>query len=237
MLGQTHTIAGALAAAVALHVTGAPAAFWVPGLAAGAAASLLPDADTPGSTAARAVPVYRAWARGTVAVGLAMLAAVLWAIPRSGWRPALVPPMLWVLPAMAAAVAGASACAAREIITHRGPTHSLTALALFGLGIRALWPGLAWPLWVSLLSGYASHIAIDLFNPNGVAVLWPLSPRKWSVRDSPLLLPLWPLVVRTGSPGEVWGWRSALTVLLVAGTLWHFAVAPAAGAAILKGVH
>lgn len=223
MLGQTHMIAGALSAALTLQATGAPAIYWAPGLAAGAFASLLPDLDMPGSTAARAIPGYRNVLTGWLP--MAVLAAILWAVPRYWVLTVPIPTTLWILPAGAAVIAAVTSFVMREIVTHRGPTHSLACLAAFALGVRLLWPTWPTPLWLSLVAGYGSHALIDLFNPQGAAVLWPLSRRKWSVRDSPVLVPLWPLVVRTGGPGE-WGWRLVLAVLFVGVLIWRLGSGP-----------
>lgn len=218
MLGQTHMIAGALAAAWALHATGAPLTYLVPGLALGAVGALVPDLDSPGSTASRAVPGYRGLMEGTLPTVMAALAGVFWFLPRTGTFAEIIPGNLWMLFAAAAALGWVASVGLRNILTHRGPTHSLAALAAFTVGVRYLWPTLPKPLLWALAAGYASHILIDLFNPQGVAILWPLTTRKWSVKDSPLLLPLHPLVVRTGGPGEMWGWRPILMAALV-GTL------------------
>ena len=64
------------------------------------------------------------------------------------------------------------------IFGHRGPTHSLPALAaLLALGG---WPGLPWA-WLNLgwlLGwGYALHLAADALTKAGVPLLWPLRAR------------------------------------------------------------
>lgn len=53
MMGTTHAAAGLCAAAFVLHATGAPPELYPLGLAAGAAAALLPDMDEPRSTVNR----------------------------------------------------------------------------------------------------------------------------------------------------------------------------------------
>ena len=52
-MGQTHAVAGACAAAAVLAALHPPLAAHAVGLAAGAAAALLPDVDEPGSTVSR----------------------------------------------------------------------------------------------------------------------------------------------------------------------------------------
>ena len=141
-----------------------------------------------------------------VAVGLVAWA---WAAPRLGLP--LSPPTL------ALAVAGAllpdidhphswvgrrARLVSRSlaaVITHRGLTHSLVAVALCLVLVRAH-PAFGTPIAV----GYLSHLAADLLTPRGLRLAWPLR-RRWGV----------PLC-RTGSPAEplivggllVWaGWR------------------------------
>lgn len=55
-------------------------------------------------------------------------------------------------------------------LRHRGPTHSITALTLFGIISLHFWPLYALPAML----GYASHLASDMLTPRGLAVLWPL---------------------------------------------------------------
>lgn len=65
---------------------------------------------------------------------------------------------------------------------HRGPTHSLVALALVGYIYvsfsAALTTGVFSSILLSLMFGvfvgYASHIYADLHNGKGVALFWPL---------------------------------------------------------------
>lgn len=59
---------------------------------------------------------------------------------------------------------------------HRHAFHSLIAAAAFAtIGLLAQ-RHFHWPPWVPLavLIGYASHLALDTFNPAGVPWLWPL---------------------------------------------------------------
>lgn len=68
---------------------------------------------------------------------------------------------------------------------HRGFTHSLTALALLGLGLSTLVAplgSLAAPAWslvcLPFLIGYASHLLGDLLTPSGVPLSWPMRRRQ-----------------------------------------------------------
>ncbi len=86
-----------------------------------------------------------------------------------------------------------------SVVSHRGVTHSLVAVVLCGVLVRA---DRTWG--TPLAAGYLSHLAADLLTPGGLRLLWPLR-RRWA-------LPL----CRTGSPVEpllvgalvLWtGWR------------------------------
>ena len=85
------------------------------------------------------------------------------------------------------------------VVTHRGVTHSLVAMALCLVLMRA---HRAWGSPIAV--GYLSHLVADLLTPRGLRLAWPLR-RRWAV----------PLC-RTGSPAEpmivgallLWaGWR------------------------------
>lgn len=61
---------------------------------------------------------------------------------------------------------------------HRGPTHSLAAAALLGLGAGAL--GRHWRLGLAAGAAYATHILLDWLGtdtapPIGLMVLWPFT--------------------------------------------------------------
>jgi len=226
LLGETHMIAGALAAAAALSATGAPSVYWIPAMAAGAVAGLLPDLDMPDSTAGRAIPGFKALHNGKIIVPLAVATAVTWALPRFlnlsflgdfHWDRA------WIVLAVLTVGLGLASWIFKDMFWHRGPTHSLLMWLLFTCGIKLLWSTVPWPIWMALSVGYLSHSVIDSFNPTGVAWLWPLSRRKFSVNHSVLLLPFRPLVVTTGSFGEIWGWRPVMVALTVGLLLMRFA--------------
>lgn len=53
---------------------------------------------------------------------------------------------------------------------HRGVLHSLVASVLLYSFLQALLPAYATPITI----GYLSHILLDLFNPAGVPLLWPI---------------------------------------------------------------
>lgn len=75
-------------------------------------------------------------------------------------------------------------------IHHRTLTHSILFTAMIALATEAMNPLYYW----TFLLAYASHPFIDLFNEQGVALLWP-------IRKKIRLLPKF-LAIDTGSRGE-----------------------------------
>lgn len=59
---------------------------------------------------------------------------------------------------------------------HRGVFHSLASTALLCLFLQVFLPAYAIPITI----GYLSHIVLDLFNPAGVPLLWPV-PKHFSI--------------------------------------------------------
>lgn len=64
-------------------------------------------------------------------------------------------------------------------LRHRGPTHSLLGLGVFGAALAAIlgaWGnvlGAVHPtVWAAGMAGYASHLFADMWNKRGVALLW-----------------------------------------------------------------
>lgn len=99
----------------------------------------------------------------------------------------------------------------RGLVAHRTATHSVTAMALFALGLRALltWAGVseaAAPVLLLVgMAGYLSHCLIDTLNPEGAQLLWPVG-GKVSLAG---VLP-WPLTFATGTWPEEWVLRPIL---------------------------
>ena len=89
-------------------------------------------------------------------------------------------------------------------VSHRGVTHSLLAVAL-GIVLLRAHRSLCAPLAV----GWLSHLAADLVTPRGLRLAWPLR-RHWAI----------PLC-RTGSPREI-----VLVTLVVACAAWHLIAWP-----------
>ncbi|MDD3580724.1 MAG: metal-dependent hydrolase [Desulfobacca sp.] len=62
---------------------------------------------------------------------------------------------------------------------HRGPTHSLLACLLVGLGVAAgskMYPGWS-PYFIAFAIGYVSHLLADWCTTEGVPLLWPNNKR------------------------------------------------------------
>ena len=74
---------------------------------------------------------------------------------------------------------------------HRGPTHSIAVA--FAAGALALALGLPATVAAALMLGYASHLALDYFNPTGVPLAWPLRARRYAA----------PATIRTGGAVEM----------------------------------
>lgn len=71
--------------------------------------------------------------------------------------------------------------AVRMTVGHRGPLHSLAAAAALYFLIYWFHPlvfaGLPPELSLWMLGGYVSHLVLDMLNPAGVPLLWPLPGR------------------------------------------------------------
>jgi inner membrane protein len=70
------------------------------------------------------------------------------------------------------------------LLSHRGPTHSLVAVAVVLAAATALVP-LGWPqhalLAEAFAAGYASHLLGDAISPMGQPYFWPLIWRRFRV--------------------------------------------------------
>lgn len=72
-------------------------------------------------------------------------------------------------------------------IPHRTATHSIAAIAIIAIGGYSS-SGQADEIAISVIA-YASHIATDLFHGIGIQLLWPLSPRFFSIAQiSPAII-------------------------------------------------
>jgi inner membrane protein len=161
MTGKTHMVAGAVAVAgyvylLAPHVSVTVA---LPLLAVGAAAALLPDIDHPMSKLSKSGPIlgvlawfYRLLLR-TISF---VLRLPIWLCGKFGIK----------LPPLSAG--------------HRGPmTHGLLGFGIFALLLSpfTLYGALGVQLYVAALLGVLSHLFMDMLNPQGVPLLYPIVPR------------------------------------------------------------
>lgn len=168
MQGLTHaTIGAALALSVApsdsvhqLIATGA----------LGAVAGLLPDIDTPTSTAGRRARKLR------LIVCIAGV-ALWWALRTDSRAVFALNTMVALVPSeVFGALAFVGACLLATFAPHRKATHSLAACLLFS----AVWGSFAGIRWVApFAASYMSHLVLDLCNKRPIALLWPI---PWRMR-------------------------------------------------------
>jgi inner membrane protein len=106
-------------------------------------------------------------------------------------------------------VAGA---ALKRTVGHRTFTHSILVLGLLTLGVHLFWPAMAVSTVMAGVLGFASHLVLDAFTPEGVELLWPIEWRMSLTRWLPVGLHLF----RTHGFLEVLLFRP----LLLAGVGW-----------------
>jgi inner membrane protein len=90
--------------------------------------------------------------------------------------------------------------------------HTLAALTVLATLTLPLAPIMGWAAWAIFLFGYSSHLALDLFMPPGIALLWPVSQKRFSILRRSSVAP--------GSRSEQW----LSLVLAVSGLAVLFAV-------------
>jgi len=64
---------------------------------------------------------------------------------------------------------------------HRQQWHSLAANALVALSTALLIPMIGWRAWVLISLGFLSHLVLDMLNPQGIMLLWPLRRTRYFV--------------------------------------------------------
>lgn len=185
MNGHTHVAGGLLAG---LAVSGLVPAGHVPALLISAAlASPLTDIDHPASMYGRFVPLP---------------GVILGKHGLQGWFPGM-----GFLDHHGGRVG--RELPGGKILFHRGPTHSFVAAAvsaaLAGAGTHALDPALASMIFLGVLAGYLSHLALDLLNIAPISLWWPFSKKTAHLRFPR---------IRVGSPGE-WAVMLALVAVLM----------------------
>jgi inner membrane protein len=57
------------------------------------------------------------------------------------------------------------------MVGHRGITHSLLAIIVWGLLLR--WAGFSRPVVDAIVVGYLSHLVADLLTSSGLRLMWP----------------------------------------------------------------
>lgn len=144
MLGITHVIANA-ALAVHMNLTAEQ-------VAAVAVGSLMPDLDTPTSTASRLLPrsqIFR------YLIGAYLVFSGLQSPGNAVYRGSLLLGVFLI---------------GGTFFPHRTVTHSLLGLAI----VTALSVGLVPGYWVYVTAGYAMHLVEDMLTPAGIPILWPI---------------------------------------------------------------
>lgn len=207
-MARNHALSGVLiGCGIAAVASAAPWPVRALVVATAGGAALLPDLDTPRSTAARSLgAVTRILARGVAAASLAVYHATRGeADPpgrRDGHRAATHTVPASLTAGAAAGVASLAHPAGAVVVA------SLLA-GLLGLGVRVCgaslaaagamlggWaatqhPGWWWLTGVAVAAGCLAHLAGDAVTPAGVPVCWPVSRggRRWASVASPVTIP------------------------------------------------
>ena len=95
----------------------------------------------------------------------------------------------------------------RKFLGKRGATHSLLMAALIWWAMQILWPSIPPPILYTIIAGYLSHLVVDMFNPEGIRLFWPVGPKISLARVLP-----WPFTFKTGSRIEKLVFRPALWI-------------------------
>jgi membrane-bound metal-dependent hydrolase YbcI (DUF457 family) len=204
MMGRTHSVHGACAGLALGAAWGTPPAWTLAMGGVGWVGALLPDLDTPSSTASRALGPVTGLVSWCVR-GASRLAYATTKGPRD--EPGTG--------------------------THRHLMHSLVVAAAVGLGVWLLirpWTPMAPQLAASVTAGMVAALAGDCCTVSGVSgLLWPLPIRGETFYECYLLPP--GLRLRTGKAGERVVLAVSLVglVLLLPG-MWPLAVEVWAGA-------
>ena len=150
MMGKTHMIAGAATVAGFYYLTTGHVD--VPLVIIGATSALLPDIDHPKSTINQKSVLL-----GIIGLFYRLILnifAFIYSIP------------VYILRKMGIKIPDLSS-------GHRGPlTHGFVGLLIFGIMFSFIIP-YGMDFYVSILLGIASHIFVDMLNPEGVPLAWP----------------------------------------------------------------
>lgn len=81
----------------------------------------------------------------------------------------------------------------KNVIRHRGITHSLLGLLIFAILMRSITPA----YWIFATAGYASHILLDMLTVSGIILFYPVKTtariplaRTGSVLERFIILPV-----------------------------------------------
>jgi inner membrane protein len=149
MLGYTHIAIALTSAAIVIKT---PEQL-IPGLAAAAAGSLLPDIDTPGSTLRYHLHKH------TGILLFPVLTAAGCLLLKHGYFSlySFVLYLTYIILAF--------------LLPHRTFTHSILGFAAF----MSVFSGMHWYILLPAAAGYGTHLLADLLTPAGIPVFYPLS--------------------------------------------------------------
>lgn len=171
MTGKTHTVVGvAVGAAVGTLIPSTvigsyPDAIVLATAIAGGVGGLLPDSDLKGTKG-------RMILTGVAGFGFGAIIEAIYSRRNEGislgevstW----IPLFLWAIVYFAIVLKQAS---------HRGFTHSITALVITSLVTVPIAVGNARVIGLAFVAGIASHLLIDLLNTKGEQLFWPAKSR------------------------------------------------------------
>lgn len=193
MVGKTHAIVGASSALAVGALFGfAPSALMIIGAAIGA---LVPDIDIRNSKIASLNFLTRGFS---------------WLM-----RKVILPLEAFILNFLVSLLRAVGINAAEAVPSHRGPlTHSPVGVAMLALPLLAVVPYNPM-LCVFILIGMISHLAVDMLNPEGIPVAYPVTAKKMR------LVPR-KLAVTTGTAREKGVVTAALIIAIVSAVLCPF---------------
>lgn len=161
MMSKTHIAVG-MAAALALAQTGS-AESCIAAVIGGSVGGIIADCDITPSRAHRDALVGR-----LIVAGIALVAIAIDSQTGAGICGYIVDNLGVSLVAGVLLFAGLTAVGARS--DHRSFTHSLVAMAAFCFAVYLACE----PLLPYFAAGYASHLALDVTNKQGIKLFWPI---------------------------------------------------------------
>lgn len=161
MLGMTHAAVAGATAVTLMHPSTIPVMFVE--VVAAVIGGLIPDTDTSSSIGARATR------KCVCIVGLQLVfGAILWLGGESEMLTGVLSSFSWK---QAGGVLGVILlCVIGMLTPHRSLMHSIPMMIL---ATACMWC-FSGALGVAFGIGYASHLALDMFNYKGISLFWPM---------------------------------------------------------------